>query len=271
MSELRNIHFELSTDQLGFLNRLKADVVSRCNDCRVAQKELCDNHYRDLVRVRELLSMNIPKEYWNLDLDYEPVDVEARKLVGQYIEHIEHFKVRGLGLLLYGPHGTGKTALAIRGAVAAFDKGFSVYFYPAVELIDEIVRGFNDITLRERTEHIVSTADFLILDDLGKEDRGIRENLAATVRVRLDKILRLRKGRMMPVIGSTNLDPMEGIKEFYSESILSVCRESMKAIYVPGDDLRAGKAKRTWTEVLSGATGTGNECSGGDNQGEDWG
>jgi len=69
-------------------------------------------------------------------------------------------------LVLYGPPGRGKTHLAVALGILAANKGLSVRFYTAADLVYALSAAHRDNTL-ERVYSQIERADMVILDEFG--------------------------------------------------------------------------------------------------------
>jgi len=123
----------------------------------------------------------------------------AVSTVQRYAEKWAEVSKKGLGLLLWGGLGTGKTHTAACAANALISRGVSVGFHSLAGLID----GMQGLTGERRqglTESLLSP-ELLVLDDLGAErdTEWGRERLFEII----DR--RVKTGR--PMLITTNLDP----------------------------------------------------------------
>lgn len=124
---------------------------------------------------------------------------QASTACKNYVESWNENKASGLGLLLYGGVGTGKTFLAACIANALIDKGERVLMTTFAEIISQA-----QIDAFEVIDNI-NNFGLLIIDDLGVE-RGTEFGVEQVYQV-ID--LRYRSGK--PIIITTNL-PIEQIK-----------------------------------------------------------
>lgn len=160
--------------------------------------------YRELDRLNQIgrLRSVIFREHAKLAqafFDDKQVADKAIATVRRYTEKWEEVSRMGLGLLLWGGVGTGKTHTAACAANALLDKEVSVGFFSLAGLIDRM-QGLTGEQRQALTERLLSPA-LLVLDDLGAE----RDT--AWGRERLFEIIdrRIKTGR--PMLITTNLDP----------------------------------------------------------------
>jgi len=92
-------------------------------------------------------------------------------------------------------------------------------------------RSWNDKPLLAWLDEMVN-ADFLVLDEVGKEYRAKGSDW---VSAEFDTLLRRRRGFHLPTIIITNLTVVQ-LKERYGESLWSIMKDRMKVLqYAPGD------------------------------------
>lgn len=137
-----------------------------------------------------------------------------------YVDHWDEVKAKGVGLLLLGGVGTGKSFLAGCIANALLAKNVPVLYTSLGKLIRSVTAYSED---KNRYLQSLSKFDLLILDDLGAERQS---SFALEL---IFEIVDERVKSKLPLIVSTNLTPKElhGQKDVnYSriyDRILSVC------------------------------------------------
>lgn len=179
------------------------------------------------------LHMQVPVRFWEADLTKVPDS--AKKVVGKYIENLDTMLHRGIGLLLWGGNGRGKTSAAVCIAKEIRQTGAPVLFVTAEQLRQGKIDGemFNaDSTLWERATEV----DCLVLDELGKEYRGKTDH---TERL-MDRLFRIRAGARLVTIVTTNV-VLQDLKKHYNPSMLMLFQEILHPVRVDGPDMRAEK------------------------------
>jgi DNA replication protein DnaC len=226
--ELRGV-VEMTPWQVAEIRELKKRIMAQEGGAGEKEKE-----FQWQVR---LLASNMPHIYWGLELKDFGGDIKSATIVQKYIGIMKEAYEAGQGILFLGRHGTGKTMLACIIGKEAMRKGYTVYYIGIPSLIDGIMSGFRNEEAKERLSTIVTRTEFLIIDDLGKEYRGIGQKLDPLVMLEMDRILRERINRGKVTIATTNYD-MKAVTKAYGDSVLSVLRGYVQFIEVSGEDFR---------------------------------
>lgn len=179
----------------------------------------------------------------------DPQLVQAARLYAeQFSQHLRD----GMGLLYYGPVGTGKTFLAGCIANAVLAQGYKVKMTNFATVADEMW------AVPDKAAYIADLAKYplLILDDLGVERKS--EYMQEMVY----KIVNARYVAGNPVIVTTNLTPDEltktadmGYQRTYDRLL-----EKCLPINVDGRSRRRAAAAQTWNDMRRqlGIGGAGN-------------
>ncbi len=225
------------------------DPVYSCRKCRdkgTADGKWCECFSRLLNTVAaEELNAHSPLKlstFESFDVNYysdkETVSRSSGKtqrevMKNNYRECVnfaEDFNGKGMGLLMVGGTGLGKTHLSLAAANRVIERGFCVIYDSAPEILrridkEQFGRADGD------TMQLIMDCDLLILDDLGSEPPK-NERYIST----LYEIINARQSRLLPMIVNTNLKGDE-IRERYSERICSRLL-SMEVLLFYGNDYR---------------------------------
>jgi DNA replication protein DnaC len=149
----------------------------------------CDCWRNDLVE-RLLKEARVPARYGRCELTTFEHDMNTqREAYRRATRFVEAFPAVDKGLLLFGPHGVGKTHLAVGILKDVIrKKGARGYFFETRELLKLVRDTYN--RSNEDTEMDVLApvldADLLVLDDLGAEKTSewVQETLGLVVNTR---------------------------------------------------------------------------------------
>jgi len=179
---------------------------------------------------------NIPEEYWKARFE----DNDAKKCayyreISLYIEAIVRNLHDGVGLLLWGPMGHGKTHLAcsvLKKGIAHNAYGLYVEASQVAKAVIEKTPGlFEGQTLQERLE----TVDLLVIDDLGSEHTSTFDKRC------VENLMRFRVTRKKSTVLTTNLT-LEELGTVYGRGLATVLREKVYPVKVVSHDWREDKA-----------------------------
>lgn len=200
------------------------------------------------LKVLPYIRSGIPREYWRLDLDKFDGDPKAMRMVEAYCNNIDKVKRKGIGFLLSGPNGIGKTTLMMITLKEALSKGYTAFYMTLADIFHTIYLGYEfPGLLIELREHL-RTTEFVAVGDLGKDYH--RKGSEDFVRAEFDTIFRYRRSRYLPTLMDTNMTKDE-LEDTYGESLMSLFASKTKIIRMDGVDYRRVKQKKD-TDKLFG-------------------
>lgn len=180
--------------------------------------------------------------------DFVTLPTAAAEGAFDYIERLDQYRDVGLGLVLTGPKGTGKTLLAHLILKEAIGKGVDVYATTFTQMIDEFAGGWRSEDQSRWFNARVRDAGLLFVDDLGRErNKGegtVGENM-------LETVVRHRVACLLPTIITTNIEP-GNIGHTYGGHTVSLLSESALSIDVPGLDSRTTMREREHDYIRRG-------------------
>lgn len=149
------------------------------------------------------------------DDDMTPLKKSSRAIMERNLkfcrEFAENFSGKGSGILMSGLTGLGKTHLSLSIANEVIQRGCSVMYNSAPEVLSELEResfGRSDKDVMPT----ITSCDLFILDDLGAEYKSER------VQTFLYEILNARLNKDLPTIVNTNI-PINSIQSQYPDRI----------------------------------------------------
>lgn len=172
-----------------------------CQTAAYEQQEQERKHREFLDKIEKNRSIGLTdpmlrKHTFENDLGYNPKQMDMAK---QFVRHWDEFKKDSMGLLLWGPVGTGKSFIAGCIANALLDQGVPVMMTNFARLLNKLT----DMHAGDRNAYIDSFNSFplLIIDDLGVERNS------EFAREQVFSVIDSRYRSQLPLIVTTNLTP----------------------------------------------------------------
>ena len=205
-----------------------------CQTAAYEQQEQERKHREFMDRVEKNRSVGLTdpvlrKHTFENDLGYNPKQMEMAK---RFVQHWDEFKKDSMGLLLWGPVGTGKSFIAGCIANALLDQGVPVMMTNFARLLNKLT----DMYAGDRNAYIDSFNSFplLIIDDLGVERNSefAREQVFSAIDSRYRS--------QLPLIVTTNLTPeqMRNPEDLARARIYARVLERCTPIRVDGQNIR---------------------------------
>lgn len=207
--------------------------------CKCLKTLLEEEYFR--VGESSNIIKNATFENFKLDIFSEQImpgdKISLRDYMSEKLEeakaYAESFTGTGKGLLYFGKSGTGKTFTT--GAIAnrIRERGFTVLYMTAVELMDAVKeKDYSKNTDDSETKYqLIKDVDLLVIDDLGTE---LATPYTASA---LFDIVNYRSGLEKPVIYSTNFE-LSQLSKRYHDRIFSRITGSVKLVEYFGNNIR---------------------------------
>lgn len=207
--------------------------------CKCLKTLLEEEYFR--VGESSNIIKNATFENFKLDIFSEQImpgdKISLRDYMSEKLEearvYAESFTGTGKGLLYFGKSGTGKTFTT--GAIAnrIRERGFTVLYMTAVELMDAVKeKDYSKNADDSETKYqLIKDVDLLVIDDLGTE---LATPYTASA---LFDIVNYRSGLEKPVIYSTNFE-LSQLSKRYHDRIFSRITGSVKLIEYFGNNIR---------------------------------
>jgi DNA replication protein DnaC len=166
----------------------------------VSERLSSDPDYK-IVTLSRIKRANIGRRYWKTRLKDIPDDASHKKKLLTYTENMPDMVHSGMGLILRGTPGTGKTAAACRLLMEAMARGPIKSYFVLAQNIDHhaMNRGESVDDGTSIWKLITSDADVCVIDDLAAE----RKTEWTSRWVEL--VLTERYHRQLPTIVTTNM------------------------------------------------------------------
>jgi DNA replication protein DnaC len=197
------------------------------------------------------------------------MDQGVTGLVRWWMDHSDDAIAKGLGMILHGSVGGGKTLLAtlvLRHVLTSHPGFFTTYS----GLLDMLMSSWHSQEDRDRFYRLIRNCTVLVIDDLGRErkqqrivsaaesaatgsDRGVVQYSSALAESTFEEVVRHRVASSLPTIITTNLNP-ERIGQGYGGNAASLLMERSMLIEVQGEDYRTRSASRMMDEIEMGLT-----------------
>lgn len=247
-TEKNMIYSELGINEEYFDNAYKCKI---CKDTGFVNGKECACFRQYLIKRaygRALLNgISENETFDNFNLDYYSKNVKDKNGLTYYdnmrivytscYKFAEYFGKKNSNLLLMGKTGLGKTFLCNSIAKKVLEKGFTVIYLSAGRLfktLQEEQFNNNDDTEFSAFFDDVLSVDLLIIDDMGTEFPTVLTGS------QIFNILNERIINKRSTVISTNMMP-EGIKELYSDRVLSRLTDSFEFLILIGEDIRIKK------------------------------
>ena len=186
--------------------------------------------------------MGLPKRYWSADFA-KIQDESVRANLKKYLLELKENRDAGIGFMISGANGTGKTMAASIGLRAFRAHGQGCYY--------ALPTDFTSIRINDDAKwQYLQEVDVLLIDDLGKEfSRKSDFAIDCT-----SDLLRARWAKQLVTLMTTNLaitstrnndeQVRSGLPDVYRRSTLSVMTDSTKVWVMKGPDLRREKTRK---------------------------
>lgn len=217
-------------------------------DAEVAEY-VCDCEEQTKLYI-SLLSSGLGVRYQRLGwLDAHSVSEKAQQQVLDYMSKAPAYVRRGIGLVLYGEIGAGKTLLSTLWLKGMIAKGYSGVFSSFAQIMDMYQTSWRKDDEKRAFERRIVHAPLLVIDDIGRENAG-RLGVAGEL---VDRVLRTRVDHQRPTVVTTNKDLGE-LAELYSLNALSLLDGCAVTVKFDGEDFRPKSKSRDNAEIDMGLT-----------------
>jgi len=162
---------------------------------------------------------NIGMRFRNCTVEEIPKDAKYKAIIEDWQKNIKEYVDKGKWLLLWGGFGTGKTAAASIILKEVLLRNGSAFMLNQDELVDYKLNS-SDVSFGSFSlESVVKDSNILLLDDVGaSRDKEI-------VRELIEWVCRSRYDSERSLIATTNLNPSNELKKYFSGKVMSMFLE----------------------------------------------
>lgn len=207
------------------------------------------NCSRQLQLHKHYLVSGVGVTYQRLDWEDYEGDPGIVEQINKYLEGHENFVGRGIGLLLTGQYGVGKTLLATLLLKELIKMGYRCMATTFSETVEAFTAGWKSVDDQRYFREKFVNSDVLLLDDLGREFKS-KNALNETT---FDNLLRSRVQGGRPTLITTNMS-MGQLQDGYGGAVMSLLREVCLEYSFPEEveDFRPRSQKRALEELSKG-------------------
>jgi DNA replication protein DnaC len=182
------------------------------------------------------------------------VSSEPRAALDRYGTRQHEYLRAGIGMVMSGPNGNGKTMAAVLLAKNALAHGLLVHFTYFSEMLSTFSSGWKSEEVKDWFHAKIKGAHLLVIDDVGKEmKQGLKGSVSNMARHVIDDVLRFRYSASLPTVLTTN-DSLDDLATLYGMGVLSLMSENALQVRFTGSDWRPQAQARWEREVDAGLT-----------------
>lgn len=238
------------------VNELKTKILDNCSKCGGKGRYMtsdgfalceCVDKFRHYV---DMLNANIPRSFWDLELDLKYFTPEFLKkngkslnLINDYAEHLSNAVKTGAGLYICGSYGVGKSFLGCTILKKALTQKFKSHFILLSELINLAFRALRDDQVKTFLLYIIEEVDFLLVDEI---DKKYKTELIDSL---LDELFKRRYYSGKPFIITSNSEPKK-VEKGFGRSIYEIFSERLIVVPLVGESFRPEILKDIKKELL---------------------
>ena len=244
----------LSTAESEFVYKRWPELRTECPTCRNtgSYKHRGHTYSCDCTQQRKLAKRytlaGIGVDFQRLDWEDYFQDKRPVQEISRWLNSWRDYVDRGVGIILTGGHGTGKTMLANLVLKELVKHGVRCYATTFADTVEEFTKSWGNQEQKQWFEDTFKLTKVLLLDDLGREFKS-SNNLAPTT---FDSILRTRVQNARPTIVTTNIPAEDLDVAGYGAGVLSLLKRSCVKVEVNGADFGLRYQQRTQEEIAAG-------------------
>lgn len=234
---------------------IKASPSDYCPTCQTkgfyqwqGTRTECDCELQ-LQLLKHYLNAGIGRQYMTMSWDDFHGDEQLSALVSRYLDSHDRLIPRGMGIMLCGDVGRGKSMalnLLLKDLVKLHYSCFATSFTTLIELF---TAGWYSPEEKNFFQHKIKGSQVLLIDDVGKEMKTKIKLPEST----FDDVLRYRVNHARPTFITSNMSPREMLHG-YGAAILSLVTEVslIHELFGTGEDFRPHVQRRHLDEIDAG-------------------
>jgi len=189
---------------------------------------------RDSLTQAHMVLARIPERYWAARYEDFPEGYDGVEAIGAYLDDLLVNVTDGVGVLLWGKAGHGKTHMAISILKKLLAHNATGLYLDAPGIQGHVIeKTALDVVQRPLIE-VAKDVDMLVLDDFGAE------HASSFSKVLVEQLIRSRGTRNKTTVITTNI-PTKNIGAVYGNGLASVLLEYVCPVQINGKDWREDK------------------------------
>lgn len=215
-NKVRN-RYVTSASTFGECPACRAERIARSVEMMQTAQETRQTTLEETIRRAELRKLaarfseaGIPAAYWGKGFetmqDPSQSELEALEEMRFYIDNFDKFAEKGIGLVLFGMVGTGKTFMACALLQELIQQDVKCKYTSVKRIVEDVKRGYGENMTETQSTAEYLKADLLVIDEVGvqagtQHEEGIMYSLVDS-----------RVNNFRPTIFISNLNPTEAKK-----------------------------------------------------------
>lgn len=182
--------------------------------------------------------------------DFEAITEEVAEGLARYLDSKDTFVRSGVGMVFWGPTGTGKSLAAALLAKQIVVEGHDVYMQTQEGVVDAFADGWKDRVDRRWFNQRVRNAEVLFIDGVGRERNRSAESVSVSI---LEQVLQHRSSRDLPTFLVSHETP-DALARGYGRVTASLLEERSITVRFTGENWRGKVLERKEREGDLGLT-----------------